>query len=79
MSESSKQLLQILRSKPLSLEEIQQTMSGLSEGEIKLAIFQLEKEYLITKQPVMGSCRACGCNVQYKWRLTFKGREFANT
>jgi hypothetical protein len=64
----------------MSVEDVVSAMTPISEHDTRELLYQLNKKYLIVKQPVVsGGCRDCGCMVQYLWRLTFAGREASKT
>ncbi len=69
-------LLVVLEQKPLPVEEVVKQMAPMVESEVKTLLYQLDKKYLIVKQPIIGGgCKTCACDVTYAWRLTFKGRQ----
>lgn len=68
-------VLRALLAKPLSVEDTITSMRPLTEKQTKSLLYQLDKKYLIVKQPVIsGGCHDCGCQVSYLYRLTFSGR-----
>lgn len=69
------QVLKALVVKPLSTEELVATLAPMPEAEVKAILYQLDKKFLATKQPIFGGCRVCACEVKYAWRLTYKGRQ----
>jgi hypothetical protein len=72
------QIIQALELRPLSQDELVHRLDAtLTSGEINSALYQLssQKMWIAKHGQVEGSCKTCACQIIYKYKLTYSGRE----
>lgn len=72
-----KKVLQALEYRPLSQDELMNSLENPDVQDLQSALYQLrEQKMWIEKHPIVGGgCKDCACQVTFKWRLTLAGRQ----